>query len=248
MVTVGRDVLGIISVVGRGALLIDHGDHTTPLIEQRFLLLFDMAVYVSGFRAVSNDLDLFREQLQDGLTAKKQLNTVTLHLNMLKLKWQVWLCDTGSAIGNGKNVSGLQNTVKLQLGKYEWMSEGMTSKKKQLVELLEKQCFICVEIRPFNGLGSRYKVALKIRSEKMEGTLKHSLVEEGVEILNVMSGISMTDGCGIRRKYTCWRAAEALTKSLARQRALNSWLKILTHAADQSKQLDLEKYSKKCYL
>ncbi|XP_003377028.1 hypothetical protein Tsp_01215 [Trichinella spiralis] len=101
-----------------------------------------MAVHVSGFRAVSNDLDLFREQLQDGLTVKEHLNAVTLHLNKLKLKWQVWLCDTENAIGNGKNVSRLQNTVKLQLSKYEWISEGMTSKKKQLVELLEKQCFI----------------------------------------------------------------------------------------------------------
>ncbi|KRX85783.1 hypothetical protein T06_13610 [Trichinella sp. T6] len=150
-----------------------------------------MAVRISGFQAVSNDLDLFREQLQDGLTVKKQLNAVTLHLNKLKLKSQVWLCDTENAIGNGKNVSGLKNTVKLQLGKYEWMSEDMTSKKKQL-------------IRPFNGLGSRYKVALKIRSEKMEDTFKYSLVfyslqaetwsedelqvEEGVEILNAMSG------------------------------------------------------------
>ncbi|KRY35133.1 hypothetical protein T01_15795 [Trichinella spiralis] len=209
-----------------------------------------MAVHVSGFRAVSNDLDLFREQLQDGLTVKEHLNAVTLHLNKLKLKllysmtsirqqylekelhdvnscdvelatmrlFQVWLCDTENAIGNGKNVSRLQNTVKLQLSKYEWISEGMTSKKKQLVELLEKQCFICVEIRPFNGLGSRYKVALKIRSEKWK-------VEEGIEILNVMSGISTTDGCGIRRKYTCRRPAETLIKSLARQRALNSWLK-----------------------
>ncbi|KAL1241072.1 Double-strand break repair protein [Trichinella spiralis] len=159
-----------------------------------------MAVHVSGFRAVSNDLDLFREQLQDGLTVKEHLNAVTLHLNKLKLKllysmtsirqqylekelqWQVWLCDTENAIGNGKNVSRLQNTVKLQLSKYEWISEGMTSKKKQLVE-------------------------------------------EGIEILNVMSGISTTDGCGIRRKYTCRRPAETLIKSLARQRALNSWLK-----------------------
>ncbi|KRX61641.1 hypothetical protein T09_5582 [Trichinella sp. T9] len=33
----GRDILGIISGVGRGTLLIDRGDHTTPLIEQRFL-------------------------------------------------------------------------------------------------------------------------------------------------------------------------------------------------------------------
>ncbi|KRY07898.1 hypothetical protein T12_13386 [Trichinella patagoniensis] len=140
-----------------------------------------MAVRISGFQAVSNDLDLFREQLQDGLTVKEQLNAVTLHLNnesfcgnapvaeMLSLRHlnetitnhlrysmmsirqeylekalhdvnscdveletmqlfqvifqrfptisQVWLCDTENAIGNGKNVSGLKNTVKLQLGK-----------------------------------------------------------------------------------------------------------------------------------
>ncbi|OUC49458.1 hypothetical protein D917_00967 [Trichinella nativa] len=109
-----------------------------------------MAVRVSGFQAVSNDLDLFREQLQDGLTVKEQLNAVTLHLNKLKLKSQVWLCDTENAIGNGKNVSGLKNTVKLQLGKYEWMSEDMTSKKKQLVELLEKHWFIYQRI-PLNS-------------------------------------------------------------------------------------------------
>ncbi|KRX68912.1 hypothetical protein T09_2802 [Trichinella sp. T9] len=30
---------------------------------------------------------------------------------------QVWLCNTENAIGNGENVSGLKNTVKLQLGK-----------------------------------------------------------------------------------------------------------------------------------
>ncbi|KRZ51157.1 hypothetical protein T02_14083, partial [Trichinella nativa] len=96
----GRDILGIISVVGHGTV-------------DRPWLLFDMAVRISGFQAVSNDLDLFREQLQDGLTVKEQLNAVTLHLN----KSQVWLCDTENAIGNGKNVSGLKNTVKLQLGK-----------------------------------------------------------------------------------------------------------------------------------
>ncbi|KRY23311.1 hypothetical protein T12_15287 [Trichinella patagoniensis] len=44
-----------------------------------------MDVHVSGFQAVSNDLDLFREQLQDRLTVKKQLNAVTLHLNKLRL-------------------------------------------------------------------------------------------------------------------------------------------------------------------
>ncbi|KRZ87986.1 hypothetical protein T08_6284 [Trichinella sp. T8] len=43
-------------------------------------------------------------------------------------------------------------------------------------------------------------------------------------------------------------ARPRLTKSIVRQRALNAWLKILTHAADWSKQLDLENYSKKCYL
>ncbi|KRY45917.1 hypothetical protein T03_1589 [Trichinella britovi] len=221
-----------------------------------------MAVRISGFQAVSNDLDLFREQLQDGLTVKEQLNAVTLHLNKLKLKYsmmsirqqclekglqsQVWLCDTENAIGNGKNVSGLKNTVKLQLGKYEWMSEDMTSKKKQLVELLETHC--------------RYKVALKIRSEKMEDTFKYSLVFHSLQAETwsedeLQSGV-MNDFVSRYQRPTAAAsegstpagARPRLTKSIVRQRALNAWLKILTHAADWSKQLDLENYSRKCYL
>ncbi|KRX40831.1 hypothetical protein T05_13545 [Trichinella murrelli] len=232
-----------------------------------------MAVRISGFQAVSNDLDLFREQLQDGLTVKEQLNAVTLHLNKLKLKYsvmsirqqclekalqsQVWLCDTENAIGNGKNVSGLKNTVKLQLGKYEWMSEDMTSKKKQLVELLETHC---VEIRPFNGLGSRYKVALKIRSETMEDTFKYSLVFHSLQaetwsedelqsgVMNDFVSRYQRPSAAASEGSTPAGARPRLTKSIVRQRALNAWLKILTHAADWSKQLDLENYSKKCYL
>ncbi|KAL1240798.1 putative peroxisomal acyl-coenzyme A oxidase 1.2 [Trichinella spiralis] len=82
----------------------------------------------------------------------------------LVIQMQVWLCDTESAIGNGKNVSGLQNTMKLQLGK-EVLQE-VLSVKEQLntvtVHLHPLNCFA----NGYLALGGWWKRILNIKHRK----------------------------------------------------------------------------------
>ncbi|KRZ18743.1 hypothetical protein T11_2706 [Trichinella zimbabwensis] len=67
-------------------------------------------------------------------TISNNISALMVNVRLMSVKSTllslVRLCDIENAIGYGKNVSGLQWSVKKQLGKFELMFGDMPSKKK----------------------------------------------------------------------------------------------------------------------